>query len=343
MKDIDAPVVRIVELYEIYLTNNSLINYLTRRNFSVGQFAFFKTKPKRKFLNKSKLIIQEIKCSLILFRHISHFRNEIIFCRAGQFSFFLLTKVFENLLGRNYHLYVYNFYLHSLGNKRYIKTILKFLLKSNRITLIVQSPQEVNYYSQFSKNKVHFVPYCSDYNYLPKYENVPNTDYIFSGGYTNRDYSLLIECAKQNSDLLFVIVKSSLNQNIAEQPQNVIIFNDIDFDVFNGLMERSNFVIVPLKENVGSCGQMLCLGAMKMCKPVVYCNISAINYYFIPNITGIPYEIGNSTSLNTAIRLMYLSKFNRTTMANKALERYEQLFTLEHRNKELENILLKNS
>ena len=342
MKDINTlPVIRIVELFEIYLTNNSFINYLTKRKFNVDQFAFFKIKPQKKFMNKSELIFQEIKCLLILFRHIYQFRNDIIFCSGGQFSFFFLTKVFENLLGRNYHLYVYNFYLHKLGNKRYIKIILKFLLKSNKITLIVQSPQEINYYSQFSKNKVHFVPYCSDYNFSCKYENVPNSEYIFSGGYTNRDYALLIECAKQNPDLLFVIVISSLNKSISEQPKNVVLFNDVDSDVFNGLMERSNFVIVPLRENVGSSGQMLCLGAMKMYKPVIFCNISAINYYFIPNVTGIPYEIGNGDSLNKAIRLMSSSKFIRKSMSNKAMKRYEQLFTLKHRNKELENIILK--
>lgn len=340
MKDIDASVIRIVELYEIYLTNNSLMNYLTKRNYSVSQFAFFKIKPQKKIMNKSELLIQEIKCLLILLRNILHFRNEIIFCSGGQLSFFFLTKVLGNLLGRNYHLYVYNFYLHNLGDKRYIKTILKFLLKSNKITLIVQSPQEINYYSPFLKNKVHFVPYCSDSKFLFKYENVPNKEYVFSGGYTNRDYYLLIECAKQNSDLLFVIVISSLNKNIPEIPPNVIVFKDIESDVFNGLMERSNCVIVPLKENVGSSGQMICLGAMKMCKPVIYCNISAINYYFIPYVTGIPYEIGNGDSLNTAIRLMTSSKINRSTMSKKALERYEQLFTLEHRNKELEIILL---
>jgi len=76
---------------------------------------------------------------------------------------------------------------------------------------------------------------------------------------------LILKCARLNPTLKFVLVVSRSNKEINSKDlsDNIVIYEEVDIPTFNGLMEKSYGVIIPLKENVGASGQMLCLGAMK--------------------------------------------------------------------------------
>lgn len=333
---------RIVELFKDYFQGNSFVSYVEGRNIEYDVFWFFKNKSGKMFLNKRELIIQEFRCLIILLINAGGFRNKKIVSFGGHYSLLVMTKVFGFLLGPDYHLYIYNFYLHGLGSKKVIKIIMHFLLDTKRTTLFVQSPDELNYFSSLSKNAIHFIPYCEDPGFSVDNSKSIDGDYIFTGGYTNRDYDLILKCARLNPTLKFVLVVSRSNKEINSKDlsDNIVIYEEVDIPTFNGLMEKSYGVIIPLKENVGASGQMLCLGAMKMSKPIIYCDISSINFYFKDTDCGIPYSIGELDSLNEAVHRLYSGEIDIKSMGERAYIHFSENFTLNKRNENILNLIL---
>jgi glycosyltransferase involved in cell wall biosynthesis len=333
---------RIVELYKNYFDDNSFVNYIKDRDLDYDVFWFYKHRPQKMFMGKGEILIKEFQCFIMLLFNIRGLRNKKNICFAGHYAYLLLTRLFGRFLGKDYHVYMYNFYLHSLGSKKLIKRILKFLLNSDRATVIVQSPDEMNYFNRLAKNTSHFIPYCEDAGFSIDTTVSIEGDYLFSGGYTNRDYSLVLKCAKSNPGIKFVLVVSRSNKDIAlnKLPENVILYEEIGHSVFNGLMSKSIGVIIPLKENVGASGQMLCLGAMKMSKPIIYADISSINYYFKSNNCGIPYNMGNFESLNGAIHKLTLGQIDLQEIGECSYNSFISNFTLAKRNEKLLNFIL---
>ena len=334
--------IRIVELYQIYFQNNSFVNYVRNKNADFDVFWFYKQKPKRLFSNKREVILQAAHSFLIALINIRGFRDKKILCFGGHYALLLITRLFGPFLGNDYHLYIYNFYLHKLGNNKLIKKILNFLFYTKYLTIIVQSSFELNYYKTLSKNDVYFIPYCEDPEFVLYESQFSDTKYLFTGGYTNRDYNLIIECARLNPSVRFVVVVSELNKDLERDklPDNIILYCNIDLEAFNGLMARSFGVVVPLKEDVGASGQMLCIGAMKMSKPIIYCNISSVSYYFSDNNFGIPYSLGDLDSLNGAVNKLFSKDFDPGGLGKKAYHHYLENFTLNKRNEMLLDIII---
>jgi len=333
----------IVELYSEYFKyDEQLIQYLRKKGNEVFSFSFF-DKPKKKLPGKKDLLLQEIVCSLKLLYKFFFFRNKRIFCQGGHFSFFFYNRLLSWMMGKDYHIYVYNFYLHALGEKKIVKQLLRFFLNSRHITLIVQSPGEIKYYKKISaKCEILFIPYSADIDETIEVADIKLKDYVFTGGYTNRDYRLIIECARIVSDTEFLIVASSLNKKDFEGdlPANITLYEDIQPDLFYSLMKGAKYVIVPLEKNVGASGQMLCLGAMGLSKPVIYTDVSAINYYFERCSCGIPYATGDINSLVDAVKeINSFSKAEKDEMGRKAYDTYKNNFTRQKRDIAIVDIL----
>ena len=331
---------RIVHYYSEYLEKESLIERLKREKFGVNTFYFFRRSNKKdKIFSKSRVVIEQFLCLFKIVLNLFKFRNESVFCFGGHYSFFVVTRLFGFLLGKDYHLYCYNFYLHDLSSNKFVHHFLKFFLKSKQITLIVQSPNEVKFYEKYAITPIHFIPFSCSMENLPDKADLKNGNYIFSGGYSNRDYQLLLESIRQNPEVNFVIVASALNRDICDIPSNVKVYKDTDNKQFNKLLMNALGVIVPLKKDVGASGQLVSLLAMQMHKPIIYCDISVINYYFISNKTGIPYQLGNLQSLNHAIQTLVKPGFDREKMAQESFKRCSENFTKEKRDTEFIKIL----
>lgn len=252
---------------------------------------------KYRFLSKRGIIWREFKALIKLLLNIHKIRGSKVYSIGGQYGCMFIFRIFGPLLGKDSHLYIHNFYLHNLGKHNKVKKVLRFLMNGKNMTLIVQTPGEEEYYRNISdKIDIRFVPYCMDY--FPN--SVPDEGYIFTGGYTNRDYNIMAELSNKMTDENFVFVMSQLNGNVP-LPRNVKVYKDIPGEEFQRLLVRSKMVIVPLKDDVGSSGQMLCLQSMRSAKPIVYSDVSSINYYFTPT-SGYPYKIGDITSLYRAVK-----------------------------------------
>lgn len=147
------------------------------------------------------------------------------------------------------------------------------------------------------------------------------------------------ELAKKNPSKNFVFVASHLNSDINDLPPNVILYQDTSAKEFSKLLLNASAVIVPLKEDVGSSGQMLCIQAMRYHKPIIYTNVSCINYYFSTE-SGIPYKIGDMKSLQSAVDRLYRQGAKNQVMGECAY-RQSMKFTIAKRNKMLDDIIFR--
>lgn len=131
------------------------------------------------------------------------FRNRIVYCTSAQLPFMLICRLAGLALG-DCRVYFHNFYLHELGRKPLVKRILRFLLADSRFTILTQSEGEIEYYRALSsKVNLKFIPFCSDFTPVAKEDQrtagLPDS-YVFTGGYTNRDYPLMFRLAGRFPD-----------------------------------------------------------------------------------------------------------------------------------------------
>lgn len=325
----------LIELYYSLLKENTFFHLLQEKGYTVVPYAFFGEEKKR-FINKIEYIFREIRCLFKLIFRLHSFRNTKVYCLGGYYATLFMCRLFSPFLGKDFRLYIYNFYLHKAGESKKVQAILRFLFNNKKCTLIVQSPLEVEYYNRLLHIPIYFVPYCSDPKpvNLSRKISLPTEEYIFTGGYTNRDYELVITCARQLPQQKFLIVASSLNTDIDEKelPSNISLLREVDKEEFELYLYYSQIVIIPLKADVGSSGQMLCLSAMQNSKPIVYCDISSINYYFEKDISGIAYALGDEDSLLKGLNRIIQDRKLQKELGGNAYMRYLKHFTLAHRN-----------
>lgn len=325
----------------------NLAKLIEAKNYEVSFYAINNTQ-KKSFYNKKELILTEIIALFKVFFRILLHRNEKIVALGAHYSFFLINRIWGWTLGKKHHIYVYNFYIHELGKKKSIQKVLRFLLNSTKITLLVQSPKEIEYYTSLQiKCKILFVPYCSDIDIQINNETLPkeliDKKYIFTGGYTNRDYTLMLEAAKQLPNFLFVFIPSSLNEDIKNVniPDNIILYRDVKHSFFFRVMKSAEMIVVALKDDVGASGQIMSLDSMALAKPIVYTDLSSINYYFKNDKTcGIPYKRGNIESLISSIKKMdSLTDKERDEIGKNAQKNYKTNFTKKSRDEILAKVI----
>lgn len=260
-----------------------------------------------KFLNKRQIVT-------VIFFNVFYFFYRFVAMNRVRYDaivlaghvvaipFLFLAKIFPFInAGKN--TIVMSFFLHGLGNKKFVQKSLRFLLRSKGVFLIVQSDYEAEYYSQFmDKDRIIYFPFCQ-HEFPTSDDCGKGEEYIFAGGYTNRDYECLFEAARK-VNYNFTIICSRLNQMdyVNQKPENVKILRDTSHSDFNGYLKNSKIAVIPLKEKTGSSGQMVALAAMILKKPVIYTNIDSVSQYFENGVSGIPYEINNAEDLAEKIR-----------------------------------------
>src|ERR1017187_1626206 len=212
--------------------------------------------------------------------------------------------------------------------------------------IIVYARHQIDDYAKIldvSKDKFSFV-----HSHSTLYEaTYPATDgdYIFSGGYTNRDYPTLFEAVRGLPYRTVVCVGSrqSLGKDV---PANVEVRENLSEDAFNRLIAASAFIVVPLKGDVLEAGgRQVFQNAMTMSKAVVVTDLSATDY-ITHGLTGLLVTPGNPVDLRDAIVTLMC---NRTIAVNLGREAqrvsadftperfFEQLFAI------IEEVVLERS
>ncbi|GHT63919.1 hypothetical protein AGMMS50239_20710 [Bacteroidia bacterium] len=113
------------------------------------------------------------------------------------------------------------------------------------------------------------------------------------------------------------------------------MFKNIPNTDFETLVARSKIVLIPLKSDVGASGQMLCLSAMQHKKPIIFTDISTINYYFENCISGISYPLGDGEALVNELGKLIDDADLQNTLGKNAYNNYINHFTSAHRDAKL--------
>jgi glycosyltransferase involved in cell wall biosynthesis len=234
-------------------------------------------------------------------------------------------------VGRRRPLYLMNFYVHSRSEWKIFRFVMRRLL-TDAVGISVQSPNEREFYRELSKRvTLDYVPYGQDQR--PDWEPSPHLAqlargrYVFTGGYTNRDYPTLVRVAAQMPDVRFVLVCSRHNAFDRQTPQNVTVKEDVSYRDFHALLARATVVVVPLQRDAGSSGQMVALAGMSYGVPVVYTDFSTIAQYFVPDVTGVPVPCGDVDAITRAITGLLDSPDRAKSMGEAARSAYLQSFT----------------
>ncbi len=190
-------------------------------------------------------------------------------------------------------------------NSRLYYRLRKFIAKKsieNISKIVVYSSLEEEYYSKiFSiKNKFTFVPYGIDYPELKNYDcqKLPQNEYIFSGGGSNRDYLTLIDAYNclQNVSTPLVIATQPWRLNGMDISKCVVL-SDVVNETFGDVMKKSKLMVLSLKDDNISAGHMVMLQALSLGVPVLVNRISAIQDYVDGSVVTF-YESGNVKQLS---------------------------------------------
>ena len=331
--------ITMVSLYKEYIESSHIYTLIEKSNsYSIRKLFYKETSP-NEIQSKYELISIWIKAlPKILINYKSLLNTTYVI--GLHFPFFIIAKAFNKI---NEKVIIDNFYLHKAGENKSIKKMLQFLLAGKEYTFIVQSVSEVEYYKKIAPTlNLVYLPFCMGKIEIQDSIQLPNSlpkSYLFTGGYSNRDYDLILRAAKSIKNYHFIIVMSRLNVLKEEVPDNVIILKDLDFQQFHLLLAKASGVIIPLKNNVGSSGQMLSLAAMQLGKPVIYSNNDSINHYFAYG-NGISYEQNSLSSFESALeRFFSLNKEELTELEEVQKKTFYNNFDLEHRGYKIMEII----
>ncbi|MCE5336073.1 MAG: glycosyltransferase [Desulfobacteraceae bacterium] len=280
---------------------------------------------RRAFLSKFLNIANIAVGSLRLFLHflLSDNRN-CLFVTSSVTNTIAALLVRQALFLKNSVL-ITNWYLHGLESHPAVIRILSFLL-DEKITILLQSPREKTLYKlRYPAIRTFFIPYCQ----APvPHSGKPDAkqDYVFAGGYTNRDYETLISAAKA-SPYKFVIACSALNALPPVSP-NVAVYRDIPREAFNRLMANAGVIVLNLRDQVGSSGQMVALAAMSMGKAIVYADNEGISYYFKGPDCAVPYTMRDARDLAAKIGVLMEDEQMRKRLGESARQRHSSLYDM---------------
>jgi glycosyltransferase involved in cell wall biosynthesis len=140
--------------------------------------------------------------------------------------------------------------------------------------------------------RMHYLPY-GDWGppaVLPESHpayDVPEKEYYFSGGSSNRDYVSLI-AAFRTIKAPLVIICSALNKelNDLDLPANVTVLRDLPSKRFDAYVQQSKACIIPLKHDTGASGQSVMLRLMRNCKLIIANDFGSLRGYVIDGVSG---------------------------------------------------------
>jgi hypothetical protein len=171
-----------------------------------------RNKRRTRLAGRKELVAREIVLfGRLLLSNAMYRPRSLLICSSGHYSALVVSR----LLGpfhRHICVFLFNFYLHGLGRNAGIRRLLSFLL-TERVLVITQSTDDFDYFASLSRGAtLMFVPYCQGPLEIASDDDSVLGDYVFAGGYTNRDYDRLLRCARRLPDVSFTIACSRLNR-----------------------------------------------------------------------------------------------------------------------------------
>lgn len=160
--------------------------------------------------------------------------------------------------------------------------------------------------------------------------------YYLAVGRSNRDYDFLIKAFKK-APYKLVIICDILK---IESKGNIIIYNDVKGDAYYQMLAGCYAVIIPLKDENVSSGQLSLIEASMMSKPIICTRTYGIKDYLEDNKGCIPIS-NTSIELRKAIKMLENPNVYRN-MSHEARRAYEEYFSMKQMADEIADILNRN-
>jgi glycosyltransferase involved in cell wall biosynthesis len=181
-------------------------------------------------------------------------------------------------------------------------------------------------------SKLRFVRYGRNYEVFGNKGFSDGTDYVASGGISNRDFNTLAEALSllslEGFPVNCKIATRIGHEPIRKVPPGMEVRYDIRIDQFGDFLKNSRLVVLPLKQTQLSSGHMVLLEAMSIGKPVIVADTPAVRDYVSPD-TVILYEPENPIDLAGRIRYAIdgLEKDEVTVRARRAHSLFWSTYT----------------
>lgn len=161
---------------------------------------------------------------------------------------------------------------------------------------------------------------------------------VFSGGFSNRDYDLLLE-ATRDWHTPVVIVAAGANQIAPAGNAHTTIFRDLPEDKFEALLAKCRVVAMPLKSQGEACGQSVLLRVLRNGKPLIATRHEAIESYLGKHYQGfVPH--GDAAALRAGLRRALQDEPFRAALAAEIAQAGRRLEQHGGPGKEIEQFLL---
>lgn len=283
----------------------------------------------RTFKSKVLLILEEIINFIrLVFDPGMYGKDRAIICEGCQFSVLLFGKWLQFIQAPK-PIYILTFFIHAPYNSKSLLKILGFLL-DQKVGLTAFSASDRDYFKGIGPAvDVRFSPYAAEIHLKTDLSQVKQGDYVFAGGYTNRDYNFLIRCAEKIPRQQFTIVCSHLNKITMTVPANVEILKDIHPDKFYELLAACKVNVIPLKSNVGASGQSVAVAAMQFAKPTLYPDFGIVSQYFTDGVSGLMYGPGDDDSFVSILNSVIEDPVRRAEIGNAAQQSWKRDFKQE--------------
>ncbi len=203
-----------------------------------------------------------------------------------------------------------------------IKRRLRSFAFRNTSKMIVFSNGERALYSrqlQLPIERIHFVPFHTNIQ-QPRFTRLGA--YGFAAGRSLRDYETFF-AAVEKLDFPFIVVADRASVAHLNKPSNVELHCDIPRARYLELLENARFVVVPLKADYRSTGQVVVLEASSLGKPVIASDVVGIRDYISHGVDGLLVAPGNPDALMASIHILMADDAICHKLAAAAMQRVE--------------------
>lgn len=282
------------------------------------------------------------------YRHIRKARELVAFGMIGVVIALLLKLGFFNSSQR---LFWFGFFVHNPKWFAPLRQILR-LVDSPKVRFVLFSEFEKKLYAQALKlddNRMVYMPYGemipeeAGNRMAAESSGSKEEEFYFSGGYSNRNYPLLIDVFR-NVPYRLVIACSPLNKDVDSLviSPNITILRNISSAQFDEYVARSKACILPMRHNTGAAGQSCLLRYMKNKKLIIATETDIVREYIEDGISGILVQ-NDSQSLASVIRTVEENPSRFQGYGLAARGRFERHFSYAAMCKQLSGLFTESS
>ncbi len=180
---------------------------------------------------------------------------------------------------------------------------------------ICHSSLEVERYKEIFKSshtRFEYIPYGlhisvgednSAEQHTPEKRNFPDSgDYILAAGRSGRDYATLFKAVTLLPIMLHVVCDSESALTGLEVPANALLLRNCYDKAYVQELQNALFVVIPLKVDDISAGQMVLIQAMAFSKPTIITRTPTVEEYVTEGIESLLVARGGIIELREAIQ-----------------------------------------